>query len=245
MHRLRVVIVDDSRLARSELKTLLAAHADVEIVGEAEDVDVAVRICEASRPDLLLLDIQLPQGSGFDVLDALLSPPEVVFCTAYDQHALRAFEANAIDYLLKPVEPERLNKALQKARLSIARQDAGTSDPLTIVPLRADDPVFLRDGERCWFVPTGEISHIEADGNYAVVFFRGQKAMLNRSLAALESRLDPALFFRASRSALINLRQIVRIEPSVADGYTLTLKSGAEIDVSRRQARAFREQLAL
>lgn len=245
MRPLRVVIVDDSRLARSELKTLLAAHADVQVVGEADDVAAAIASCETHCPDLLLLDIQLPQGSGFEVLDALLSPPEVVFCTAYDQHALRAFETSALDYLLKPVEPERLNKALQKARNAVALKDEPRRNALPVAPLRAEDPVFLRDGEHCWFVPTGEISHIEADGNYALVFFRGQKAMLTRSLSTLEARLDPALFFRASRAALVNLRHIARIEPSVADGYTLTLKSGAEMDVSRRQARAFRERLAL
>lgn len=239
MSRLRTLIVDDSRLARSELRTLLAAHPEVEVVGEADDVDSAVSHCEALSPDLLLLDIQLPQGSGFDVLTRLLSPPAVVFCTAYDAYAVRAFENNALDYLLKPVEPERLKLALQKVRE--ARPVAATPGPA----LGAQDPVFLRDGERCWFVTVAEISHVEMDGNYATVHFRGQHALLTRSLASLEARLDPALFFRASRGVLVNLRHVVRVDPSVGEGYTLTLKCGAEVEVSRRQARAFRERLAL
>ncbi|MCK7595519.1 LytR/AlgR family response regulator transcription factor [Pseudomarimonas salicorniae] len=239
MSRLRVLLVDDSRLARSELRTLLAAHPEVEVVGEADDVDSAVSACEALAPDLLLLDIQLPQGSGFDVLERLLSPPAVVFCTAYDAHAVRAFERNALDYLLKPVEPERLKQALQRALDARGEAEAQRS------VLGADDPVFLRDGERCWFVAAGEISHVEMDGNYATVHFRGQHALLTRSLASLESRLDPALFFRASRGALVNLRHVVRVDPAVGEGYTLTLRCGAEVEVSRRQARAFRERLAL
>jgi two-component system, LytTR family, response regulator len=239
MSRLRVLIVDDSRLARGELRTLLAAHAEVEVVGEAEDVDSAVAACGELAPDLLLLDIQLPQGSGFDVLERLLAPPAVVFCTAYDDYAVRAFERDALDYLLKPVEPQRLRQALQKV------QEARRERPPARELLGADDPVFLRDGERCWFVNAGEISHVEMDGNYATVHFRGQHTLLTRSMASLEARLDPALFFRASRSVLVNLRHVIRVDPAIGEGYTLTLKSGAEVEVSRRQARAFRERLAL
>jgi len=240
MSRLRCLIVDDSRLARSELRTLLGAHAEVEVVGEADDVDSAVAACKSLAPDLLLLDIQLPQGSGFDVLERLLSPPAVVFCTAYDAYAVKAFEANALDYLLKPVEPERLRLALQKVLEARPVDSALSGDRLG-----AEDPVFLRDGERCWFVACGEISHVEMDGNWANFHFRGQTAMLARSLASLEARLDPALFFRASRSVLVNLRHVARVDPSPGEGYTLTLKSGVEVEVSRRQARAFRERLAL
>lgn len=239
MSGLRVLIVDDSRLARCELRTLLDAHPEIEVVGEAEDVDGAVQACTALAPDLLLLDIQLPQGSGFDVLERVLAPPAVVFCTAYDEYAVRAFERDALDYLLKPVEPQRLRQALQKV------QEARRGGTSLRQVLGADDPVFLRDGERCWFVNAGEISHVEMDGNYATVHFRGQQALLSRSLASLEARLDPGLFFRASRGVLVNLRHVARVDPSVGEGYTLTLKGGAEIEVSRRQARAFRDRLGL
>ena len=244
MKSLRTLIVDDSRLARSELKTLLAAHPQVTGVGEADDVDAAVAAVEALQPDLLLLDIQLPQGSGFDVLERLLRAPAVVFCTAFDQHAVRAFEANALDYLLKPVEPERLKLALQRV-LERAANEPEAALPTERGVLRADDPVFLRDGERCWFISAGEIGHIVIDGNYAHVHFRGERALIARSLALLEERLDSALFFRASRTVLVNLRHIQRVEPSVGEGYSLTLKGGVEVEVSRRQARAFRERMAL
>lgn len=236
---LRVLIVDDTRLARLELRTLLRDVPDVECVGEADDVPAAQAAIERLQPDLVLLDIQMPSGTGFDLLERLEVSPRVVFTTAYDQYALRGFEANALDYLLKPVQADRLAAALEKAR--------GIALPAPNVRerLRADDQVFLRDGERCWFVPLSQISRIEVDGNYATVHFRGGKAMLGRSLATLEERLDPALFFRANRNTLVNLRLVGAIDLAVGDGYTLTMKDGAEVEVSRRQARELRERLSL
>lgn len=240
MKPLRVLIVDDTRLARRELRTLLAAWPDVECVGEADDVPAAREAIERLRPDIVLLDIQMPSGTGFDVLDGLERAPQVIFTTAYDQYALRGFEANALDYLLKPVQAERLGAALAKAR---TQPPVADDEPRPV--LRADDQVFLRDGERCWFVPLGQVSRIEVDGNYTRVHFRGEHAMLARSLASLEARLDPALFFRANRNALVNLRMVQAVDLSVGDGYVLTLKDGAEVGVSRRQARELRERLAL
>ncbi len=237
---LGILIVDDSRLARQELRTLLAAIAGVECIGEADDVPAARDAINQLSPDVVLLDIQMPSGTGFDVLDGLDQAPQVIFTTAYDQYALRGFEANALDYLLKPVQADRLEAALARARpaRAEARADARCM-------LRADDQVFLRDGERCWFVQLGQVSRIEVDGNYATVYFRGEKALLGRSLATLESRLDPALFFRANRNTLVNLRLVQGIDLSVGEGYTLTMKDGAEVEVSRRQARELRERLAL
>jgi two-component system LytT family response regulator len=240
MTPLGILIVDDSRLARQELRTLLAAIAGVECIGEADDVPAAREAISRLSPDVVLLDIQMPSGTGFDVLDGLDPAPQVIFTTAYDQYALRGFEANALDYLLKPVQVERLEAALARARPARAE---GRADARCM--LRADDQVFLRDGERCWFVQLGQVSRIEVDGNYATVYFRGEKAMLGRSLATLESRLDPALFFRANRNTLVNLRLVQAIDLSVGEGYTLTMKDGAEVEVSRRQARELRERLAL
>lgn len=236
---LRVLIVDDTRLARQELRTLLQAIPDVDCVGEADDVPAGVDAVERLRPDVVLLDVQMPSGTGFDLLDRLERAPQVIFTTAYDHYALRGFEANALDYLLKPVAADRLAAALAKARAAAPAHAAPRE------PLRADDQVFLRDGERCWFVQLGQVSRIEIDGNYATVFFRGEKAMLGRSLATLEARLDPALFFRANRNTLVNLRQVAAVELSVGEGYTLTMKDGADVEVSRRQARELRERLAL
>lgn len=241
---MKVLIVDDTRLARQELKTLLAQHVDIELVGEADDLPGARDAVQRLQPDLLLLDIQLPSGTGFDLLEQLDPLPLVVFTTAYDQYAVRAFESNALDYLVKPVVPERLSAALDRARARI-EQVAARHDDRNRASLGADDTVFLRDGERCWFVALRDISHVMVDGNYVRVWFQGQRAMLARSLSALEARLDPTMFFRANRNTLVNLRHIASIDPWVNDGYQIKLRDGNEIEVSRRQARELRERLSL
>lgn len=242
---LRVLVVDDARLARREMRTLLAAMEGVECIGEADDVPAAREAIARLHPDVVLLDIQMPSGSGFDVLDGLQLPPSVIFTTAYDRYAVQAFDANALDYLLKPVEASRLHAALDKARARVADVVPGARPAGDPAKLGAEDTVFLRDGERCWFVALGEISRIVVDGNYARLWFRGQSAMLSRSLSALEARLESGLFFRANRNTLVNLRKVRGVEPSVADGYDLTLEDGSQVEVSRRQARELRERLAL
>jgi len=240
---LRVLIVDDTRLARQELRTLLADLPDIELLGEADDVPAAQAAIARLRPDLVLLDIQMPSGTGFDVIDGLDSAPLVVFTTAYDQYAVRAFEANALDYLVKPVDASRLAAALQRARARLPETPWLGAAPRGL--LGADDQVFLREGERCWFVALREISRIVVDGNYARVWFRNECALLARSLSALEARLDPALFFRANRNTLVNLRAVKAIDLAVNDGFELELKDGSRIEVSRRQSRELRERLAL
>ncbi|ATE70820.1 LytR/AlgR family response regulator transcription factor [Lysobacter capsici] len=245
---LRVLIVDDTRLARQELRTLLADLPDIELLGEADDVPAAQAAIARLRPDLVLLDIQMPSGTGFDVIDGLDSAPLVVFTTAYDQYAVRAFEANALDYLVKPVDASRLAAALQRARARLPDARLSEAPWLGAAPrglLSADDQVFLREGERCWFVALREISRIVVDGNYARVWFRNECALLARSLSALEARLDPALFFRANRNTLVNLRAVKAIDLAVNDGFELELKDGSRIEVSRRQSRELRERLAL
>ncbi|MET4679848.1 LytR/AlgR family response regulator transcription factor [Stenotrophomonas rhizophila] len=242
---LRVLIVDDARLARRELRTLLAAIPWVECVGEADDVPAAREAILREQPDLVLLDVQMPSGEGFDVLDGLETVPMVVFVTAYDQYAVRAFETNALDYLVKPVEAGRLQAALERGRERLTAPAAPAATDSVRDALGADDQVFLRDGERCWFVALGEIRKVVVDGNYARLWFRDQNAVLARSLSTLEARLSPALFFRANRSTLVNLRRVRAIEPSLGDGYDLTLDDGSQVEVSRRQARELRERLAL
>jgi len=242
MTAMRALIVDDARLARQELATLLGAVADVELVGEADDVASAQAAIDALRPDVLFLDIQLPSGTGFDLLAALETAPCVVFTTAYDQYAVRAFEANALDYLVKPVVPARLAQAVQRVRERLVDSASAATARTLLGP---DERVFLRDGERCWFVALADIHRIVVDGNYSRVWFRNEQALLPRSLAALEARLDPNQFFRANRNTLVNLRQVRAIELSISDGYLLTLKDGSSVEVSRRQARELRERLAL
>lgn len=242
---LRVLIVDDARLARRELRTLLAAIPWVACVGEADDVPAAREAILREQPDLVLLDVQMPSGEGFDVLDGLETVPMVVFVTAYDQYAVRAFETNALDYLVKPVEAGRLQAALERGRERLSAPAAPTATDNVRDALGAEDQVFLRDGERCWFVALGEIRKVVVDGNYARLWFRDQNAVLARSLSTLEARLSPALFFRANRNTLVNLRRVRAIEPSLSDGYDLTLDDGSQVEVSRRQARELRERLAL
>lgn len=240
---MRIFIVEDSRLARQELRTLLAAIPDADIVGEAAELAAAREAVDRLRPELLLLDVELPGATGFDLLDQLDHLPLVVFTTAYDQHALAAFERNALDYLLKPIAPDRLEVALAKARERLRPAPAAVA-PSTAVK-GADDMVFLRDGERCWFVRLGDIAGFEACGNYAQAWFDGQRPLINRTLTALEEKVDPQLFFRASRSHLINLRWIQGIAPWSNEGYRVTLRDGHQVEVSRRQARLLREKLEL
>ena len=239
---LNVLIVDDARLARQELRTLLAALPWVQCVGEADDVPAAREAIARLKPDLVLLDVQMPSGTGFDVLGGLDPAPAVVFVTAYDTYAVRAFQTNALDYLVKPVEAPRLHEALERAR----QQDRPAA-PAVVAggSLNAQDQVFVRDGERCWFVAVGEIRRLVVDGNYTRLWFRDQNALLTRSLSALEARLPAELFFRANRNTLVNLRRIRSVTPSIGDGYDLALDDGSEVDVSRRQARELRERMAL
>jgi len=228
---MRVLIVDDERLARAELRRLLATQPQVEVVGEAASAAEGIVQVAALAPDLLLLDVQMPGGSGFDLLDALDDAPEVIFTTAFDQYAVQAFEASALDYLLKPVQPQRLAAALARAasRLGIA------SGPAT-----APRKLFIRDGERCWFVPLDDITLFESEGNYTRVHFDGGRPLLARSLLQLEQRLDPQQYFRASRRHIVNLAAVRRIEQDDTGGLVLHL-DGTTVEVSRRRAAALKQ----
>jgi len=228
--------VDDERLARAELRRLLADHCEVRVVGEAANVDEAARQIGALHPDLLLLDVKMPGGSGFDLLERLDSVPQVIFTTAFDEFALRAFEVNALDYLLKPVSAERLAAALQRVR---ERRD----HPPATLPV--NQRIFLREGERCWFVAIAEIVLLESEGNYTRLYFAGDKCLIPRSLAALMDRLDPGMFFRASRRHIVNLRAITAVEPSLGGGLNVRLKGGLDVEMSRRRSLEFRERMSV
>ncbi|WP_426756458.1 LytR/AlgR family response regulator transcription factor [Myxococcus sp. Y35] len=240
---MRALIADDERLARAELRRLLAAFPDVEIVGEATHVDEACRQVDALSPDLLLLDIQMPGGTGFDVLERLEEPPDVVFTTAYDAHAVRAFEVNALDFLLKPIEPERLATALERVRQRrrVAPAPSGPTPP----PGTPLERVFVKDGERCWLVQLAQVPLITSEGNYARLTLDGHEPLLLRSLSYLEERLDPARFFRASRQHLINLDFIEALEPGPSGTLVARLRGGREVEMSRRQSQRFRERLSI
>jgi len=238
---MNTLLVDDERLARQELRRLLADHADITIVGEAVNADDAVTRLEDASIDLVFLDIQMPGGSGFDVLERLERVPLVVFTTAFDEYAVRAFEVNAFDYLMKPVRPERLASVLDRTRtaLTTARDTRPERPPLST------GRVFLRDGERCWIVLWSDIVLFEVEGNYARAYFGSNRPLIRASLNALEAKLDPALFFRASRQHIVNLRFIESVETAPDDTYIIHLKNRSEVPVSRRQSRQLRESLGL
>jgi two-component system, LytTR family, response regulator len=244
------LLVDDERLARRELRRLLTSHADVTVAGEAVTVDDAIaRLADASI-DVVFLDIQMPGGSGFDVLERLARVPLVVFTTAYDEYAVRAFEVNAFDYLLKPIRPERLAAALDKVRtvLSDGPAKAGHHDQQPegghyVRP--ALERVFLRDGDRCWIVRIADIALFEVEGNYARAYFGANRPLIRSSLNELEARLDRAVFFRASRQHLINLRFVESVERAADDTYIVHLRNGNVVPVSRRQSRHLRDTLSL
>lgn len=230
------VIVEDSELARFELEHQLGAHPRITLVGQAGDVDSAVALINTLAPDLLFLDIDLPGGSGFDVLARLEAVPQVIFTTAFEHFALQAFGFNTVDYLLKPIEPARLAKALDKLRVG-PRVERSRASP--------DSPVFVKDGERCYLVKPREIRLFEAVGNYSRLHFGQNAPLLYRSLGAIEERLDPEMFFRASRQYIVNLGFIERISPWTNGGLQLTLRGGAEIEVSRRQSQRLKELMSL
>lgn len=244
---MRALIIDDERLAREELRELLAAHPEIEIVGEAANGPEAQKRIAELQPDLLFLDIQMPEQNGFELLQELEPPvPEVIFVTAYDKYALQAFENSALDYLVKPVEPERLAKAVARLRkLEPAAAAAGRAGGELAGALTADSQVFVRDGDRCWFVPLRDIVLLEADGSSTRVYFGGHKPVLPRALTALETRLPADQFFRINRSQIVNLKCIENIEPWFSRSLRVKLKGGLEVEFSRRQALVFRESQGL
>ncbi len=241
------MIIDDERLARNELRKLLLEFGEIEIIDEASNVQEGVQKIEQHNPDLIFLDIQMPEKTGFDLLEELERAPKVIFTTAYDEFALKAFEVNALDYLLKPIEPKRLYDAIQKVNLEdkYGSVSNGTASTTKQGFLGEEDQVFVKDGERCWFVKLNEIRLFESVGNYAKVFFSTNKPLILKSLNSLEERLDDKVFFRANRKHIINLRWVDKIEPFFNGGLLLELRGGEKIEVSRRQTVKFKEMMSL
>jgi len=241
---MRALIVDDERLARKELLSLLAEYKEIEIVGEAVNVDDAIEKIAQLQPDLLFLDIQMPGKTGFDLLEELEKAPNVIFTTAYDEYALKAFQVNALDYLLKPIQPERLKEAITKM-IKLQQKEDALEENTEKKKLGINDQVFVKDGERCWFVKLKDIRLFESDGNYIKIYFENFKPMIHKSLNALDERLDDRAFFRASRKHIINLNWVESIESWFNGGLMVMLKGGEKIEVSRRQAAKFKEMMSL
>jgi two-component system LytT family response regulator len=234
----RALIVDDEPLARRELRRLLAAHPEVEVVGEAGSAAEAERAIAAVAPELMFLDIQMPQRTGLQLLESLEDAPQVVFTTAYDEHALRAFEVGALDYLLKPIVPARLGAALGRVRERIG---AGPRREW----LAPDRPMLVRQGERSLLVRLGDVAWIEAAGNYVQLHVGEHRPLLLHSMAAIERRLDPERFFRASRGALVNLDHVERFDTGVRGELIARLRGGASVPFSRRRTVEFQRKRGL
>lgn len=247
---MRTLIIDDERLARNELRRMLENFPKINIVGEAANADEALPMIEELQPDLLFLDIQMPGKNGFELLQAIEGKaPDVVFTTAYDEYAIKAFEFNALDYLLKPIELHRLSEAINRVEEEMQHHAPDANRPAASEPgnrvLGENDQVFVKDGEKCWFVKLGKIRLFESMGNYVRLFFDDQKPLVLKSLNALEDRLDAATFFRANRKHIINLTWIEKIEPWFSGGLLVTLRGGDKIEISRRQAIRFKDLLSL
>lgn len=242
---MRAILVDDERLARKELASLLEEHDDIEIIGEAANIDEAYELINAQNPQLIFLDIQMPGGTGFDLLDKLDKVPNVIFTTAYDEFALKAFEVNALDYLLKPVQPDRLSETIKKLQLDKEDKESQENEVIQDKPLTLQDQVFVKDGDKCWFVSLSNIRLFESDGNYIKVYFDTNRPMIHKSLNALDQKLDNRSFFRASRKHIINLSWVENIEPWFNGGLMVRLRGGDKVEVSRRQAAKFKDMMSL
>lgn len=236
------IIVDDERLAREGLKQLLAETGEIELIGEAANADEAIELVEKHKPQLLFLDIEMPEKNGFDLLEELIETPYVIFTTAYNEFALKAFEVNAMDYILKPIELTRLKEAIARVKKQIIEID---QQPKSNRNLSEQDQVFIRDGDKCWFVKLTEIRMIESAGNYAKIHFDKYQPLIHKTLNALDERLSPSLFFRANRQQIINLQYIDKIEPFFNAGFLIYLKDGTKVEVSRRQSVKFKEMMSL
>lgn len=244
MKKIKALIVDDERLAREELKLMLKDFPEIEVIAEAKNGEEGIQFNTEYRPDLIFLDVSMPGMTGFEMIKQLDEIPNVIFITAFDEFALKAFEVSALDYLLKPVQPVRLKEAIKK----IDEKDDFSSD-VKITPnrqnrfLTINDRVFVKDGERCWFVEISKIRKFESEGNYVKIFFDTFKPMVLRTLNSFEERLHPEDFFRASRKHLINIHWIDTVENWFNGGLLLTMKDGEKIEVSRRQAIKFKDEL--
>ena len=247
MKTLRTLIIDDERLAREELKSLLKQYDEIDIIGEAKNGEEGILLIKDVKPDLIFLDISMPGMTGFEMLKQLEEIPKVIFVTAYDEFALKAFEINALDYILKPVDPIRLKESVKKINQKeedfISKLEGQTSRKDRQLTL--SDSVFIKDGEKTWFIELNRIRMLESDGNYVKVYFDGYRPLLLRSLNSFEERLDPEYFFRANRKFIINLKWISTIENWFNGGLMVELKEGEKVEISRRQAIRFKELMSL
>ena len=244
MDKITAVIVEDSRLARNELKVLIDNFPEIEILGEAENVDLGIELINATNPDLLFLDINMPGKNGFDLLEALDDVPMTVFTTAYDEYAIKSFEYNALDYLLKPVNEKRFKLAIEKVRNQLLNKTKELVEPQA-KKLTESSQLFIKDGEKCWMVRLNEIELFEINGNYTQVYFDKNNPLIYKSLNQIEEKLPLRMFFRANRQQIINLTHIENVVPWFNGKLKLTLNNKKEVEISRRQSSEFKGMMSL
>lgn len=246
---MEAIIIDDERLAREELRNLLKKHEDVlTIVAEAQNGKEGIKLIEKHNPDLLFLDIQMPELDGFEMLRKLDEIPHCIFVSAYDEYALQAFKVNALDYLLKPINPDQLAQSIQKVRHEIEAEDDflySIENSRENRKLGIQDRVFIKEGEKCFFPKLQDVVYFESVGNYVRVYFKTERPMILRSLNALEKHLSEEDFFRGNRKYILNIHYIDKIENWFNGGLKISLVGGKEIEVSRRQAIRFKEFMSL
>ncbi len=238
-NKITAIIVDDSRLARIELKELIKKHASIKVVSEAENVDTALVEIHKHNPDLIFLDINMPEKDGFELLQELDQCPTVIFTTAYDEYAIKAFEYNAFDYLLKPISQARFDQTIEKLLPQLQTKQQENKQ------LNENSQIFIKEGENCWMVTLKDISLFEIMGNYTKVFFDNKSPLIYKSLNKIEKNLPPELFFRANRQQIINLKHIKNVEVWFKGTLKITLPNGLKTEVSRRQSLKFRQKLEL
>lgn len=236
---IKTILIDDEPLAIIELQAMLKKHTDIDVVATAENAVEAIQKINEHKPQLIFLDINMPGKSGFDLLEELDEVPLTIFVTAYDQYAIKAFDVNALDYILKPVNTDRLADAIEKIKKQIC-QNKSNESKLTI-----DKRIFIKDGEQCFFVPLAEIFLIESVGNYAKIYYQNKKPLLHKSLNYLEEKLPETHFFRAGRQHIINTYFIKNISPFFNNALQVEMQSGVKIDISQRQSVKFKEIMGI
>lgn len=234
---MKAIVVEDSRLAREGLLRMLADFKSLTLVGSADHPDSALKLINEQKPDVLFLDIHMPGQSGFDLLDQLDYLPQVVFTTAYSEYAYRSFDYNAVDYLLKPISPERLARAVDK----LFEQD----EPTQQEPLALENKIFINDADQCHLITLANVRYFESCKNYSRVHFDEHKPFIKKALSTIEERLPKSRFFRANRQYIVNLNEISAINESMSDGYDLTMSDNHCIEVSRRNAVELKRLLSL
>jgi two-component system LytT family response regulator len=246
---MKAIVVEDSRLARDGLMRMLAEFTEVDVIGSAEDVSAALALIEQHQPDVIFLDIHMPEQNGFELLAKMTYEAKIIFTTAYAEYAVQAFEHNSVDYLLKPISKERLTKAIKKLRNQNLKQDkaevSGEYEQDNESILALNSRIFVKDNDQCHLIEIVNIDYIESCKNYVQVYFAQKKAFVKKSLNHVEIRLPKELFFRVNRQFIINLQSVVTIVETLSDGYELTMTDGKTIEISRRNTVKLKALLSL